>query len=106
VSEPPSKQPATGPGEGIAPPDQAVPLDADDTRGRHLRRLMAHPVTLSVGITLLIVAFVGGTVGAGVAVGGAAVVGTLLLIVLVVFVLASNAAKEDFFSAYANARGL
>jgi hypothetical protein len=106
VDEPQSEQPPTGPGGGIAPPDQAVPLDADDTRGRHLRRLMGHPVTLSVGLTLLIVAFVGGTVGAGVAVGGAAVVGTFLLILLIVFVLASNAAKEDFFSAYATARGL
>jgi len=92
---------------GVAPPAAAaVPLDADDTRGQHLNRLLKHPLTLSLGATLLIAAFVGGTVGAGVAVGGGAAVAAALLVFLIVFVIASGAAKEDFFSSYASARGL
>jgi hypothetical protein len=83
-----------------------VPLDADDTRGQHLNRLLKHPLTLSLGLTLLIAAFVGGTVGAGAAIGAAAAAAAALLVFLIVFVIASNAAKEDFFSSYASARGL
>jgi hypothetical protein len=83
-----------------------VPLDADDTRGVHLRRLLTHPLTLSLGSTFAIVAFVAGTLAAGIAIGLAAAVGVLLLVLLVVFVLAAGKAKEDFFAAYASARGL
>lgn len=104
VSEgPPGAEEGSGSG-GIAPP--AMPLDADDTRSRHFGRLGRHPLTLSLGATLVIAAFVGGTVGGGVGIGVAAAAGAALLVVLIVFVLASNAAKEDFFSAYASARGL
>lgn len=99
-------QPPVGPGEGVAPPDQAVPLDADDTRGMHLKRLLRHPLTLSLGSTFAIVAFIGGTIGGGIAIGLAAAAGVILLTLLVVFVLAAGRAKEDFFSAYAHARGL
>ena len=89
---------------GVTAP--AVPLDADATQGLHFRRLMGHPVTIGLGLTLVIAAFVGGTVGAGVAIGGAAAAGAVLLVLLIVYVLASNAAEEDFFRAYAEARGL
>jgi len=99
----PAEAPPQGSG-GVGPP--AVPLDADDTRGKHLSRLLKHPLTLSLGLTLLIAAFVGGTVGAGAAIGAAAAAGAALLVFLIVFVIASNAAKEDFFSSYAAARGL
>lgn len=91
---------------GVAPPAPAAPLDDDDTRGRHFKRLAKHPVTLSLGSVFIIGAFVGGTVGAGAAIGGVAAVAVLLLVLLIVYVLASGAAKEDFFSAYAGARGL
>ena len=101
----PSEQ-APPPSEGIAPPSQAAPLDADDTRGLHLKRLMTRPLTLSLGAVFLIGGFVGGTLGGGALIGGAVAVGIFLLILLIVWVLASNAAKEDFFSAYAGARGL
>ncbi len=89
---------------GVAPP--AIPLDADATQSMHFHRLLRHPLTLSLGTTLLIAAFVGGTVGAGPAIGGAAAAAALLLVLLIVFVLASNAAEEDFFSSYASTRGL
>lgn len=90
---------------GVAPPP-AAPADADDTRGRHLGRLYRHPVTLSLGTTLVVGAFVAGTVGAGALVGAGAALGALLLVLLIVFVIASNAAEEDFFTHYAAARGL
>ena len=89
---------------GVAPP--AIPLDADATQSMHFRRLLRHPVTLSLGLTFLIAAFVGGTVGGGPAVGGGGAVAVFLLVLLIVYVLASNAAKEDFFSSYASTRGL
>ena len=96
------------PSAGVAPPatPTQAPLDDDDTRGRHLGRLLKHPVTLSLGATLVILAAVGGTVAAGALVGAAAGAGAALLVFLIAFVLASNAAKEDFFSAYASARSL
>jgi hypothetical protein len=83
-----------------------VPQDTDDTRGIHFKRLLKHPLTLSLGSTLAIVAFIAGTLGAGVAIGALAAVAGLLLTVLVVFGLASGKAKEDFFRAYADGRGL
>ena len=106
-SPPPSEVPTPSGSDGVASPvAPAAPLDADDTRGQHVRRLIGHPLTLSLGSVALIAAFVAGTVAAGVAVGVAALVGTLLIVVLIVFVLASGAAEEDFFSAYAAARRL
>jgi len=109
ASQPPPEAPAeavAGSG-GIAPPATAVtPLDADDTRGAHLRTLLGSPVTLSLGAVLVIACFVGGTLAAGALVGlGIAAVGALLVF-LIVFVIASNAAREDFFTHYASARGL
>ena len=83
-----------------------MPLDADATQGKHFRRLMGHPVTIGLGLTLVIAAFVGGTVGAGALIGGVAAAAAVLLVLLIVYVLASNAAEEDFFSAYAEGRGL
>jgi hypothetical protein len=93
----------------VSPEDAAspaVPLDADDTRGVHFKRLGGSPVTLSVTSSLAIAAFVAATLAAGAAIGAGAAAAVLLLALLIVFVLASNAAKEDFFGAYATARGL
>ena len=110
---PPGAPPAPappGPGDepAVAAPVEppAAPLDADDTRGNHFKALLANPAVLSVTATLAIVAFVALAIAAGLAAaaGGAAVVA--LLAVLIVFVIASGKAKEDFFSAYAAARGL
>jgi len=103
---PPGAEPAaaiTGTGE-VTPP--AVPLDADDTRGVHFRTLIHSPVTLSLGATLVISCLVAGALGAGIVVGLAAAAVAALLVVLVAFVIASGRAREDFFGAYASARGL
>jgi len=110
ASRPP---PGAGPVEavagsgGVAPPAvAAVPLDADDTRGAHLGRLLRSPLTISLGSVLVIACFVGGTMAAGPLAGlGVAAVGALLVF-LIAWVLASGAAREDFFSHYAAARGL
>ena len=100
-----SAPPPEGSG-GVAPPAVAAPLDADDTRGAHLEHLLGHPLTLSLGSVLLIACFVGGTIGAGALIGLAAVAVGALLVFLIVYVIASSRAKEDFFTSYAAARGL
>lgn len=89
-------------------PNPAPPpaLDTDDTRGHHLRRLLTHPVTLSLGATLAIGGFVAGTLIVNALIGLLALVAVILLVLLVAFALASSAAKEDFFRTYADARGL
>jgi hypothetical protein len=104
--QPKPSAPAPEGSGGIAPPDVVVPLDTDDTRGAHLSRLLGHPLTLSLGSVLLIACFVGATIAAGVLVGVAAAAVGALLVFLIVYVIASNRAKEDFFSSYAGARGL
>lgn len=103
-----SEAPAAPPPGAVPPPGSApVPQDTDDTRRVHLRRLARHPITLSIGITLAIVALIAGTLASGVIlIGLAAAVGTFLLVMLIVFMLASGKAKEDFFRAYAEACGL
>jgi hypothetical protein len=83
-----------------------VPEDADDTRGHHLQRLLRHPLTLTVGGIGVAVAFVVGLVAAGAAIGAAAAVGAILLTLLIVWLLASGKAQDDFFRAYAQGRGL
>ncbi len=87
-------------------PAAAVPQDADDTRGRHLRSLSRNPWVIGLTLFFVIGAFIAATVGAGIAIGGGAAGAMLLLAILIVFVLATNRAKEDFFSSYAAARGL
>lgn len=84
----------------------AVPADADDTRGQHLRALAGSPVTIAltaiVATGTLIV--VGTQVGFGI--GAAAGAGVVLLTLLVVWLLASSKAADDFYRAYADGRGL
>jgi hypothetical protein len=83
-----------------------VPEDADDTRGHHLRRLLRHPLTLTLGGIGVAVAFVIGLVAAGAAIGAAAAAGAILITLLIVWLLASGKAQNDFFRAYAEGRGL
>ncbi len=103
---PPGAEPSAASG-GVAPPPAApAPLDADDTRGEHLKTLLGSTLTLSLGATLVIVCFVAVTLAAGALIGaGAAVLGALLVL-LIVYVMASSRAREDFFSHYASARSL
>jgi hypothetical protein len=83
-----------------------VPEDADDTRGHHLQRLLRHPLTLTIGGIGVAAAFVVGLVAAGAAIGLAAAAGAILITLLVVWLLASGKAQDDFFRAYAEGRGL
>jgi hypothetical protein len=93
-------QPA--PPENLAP----VPDDAGDTRGVHLRHLLSHPVTLILTVVLAVIALVaiGANAGFGIGAAGAGVV--IVLALIVVWVIANNQAREDFFNAYAQGRGL
>lgn len=89
-----------------SPSSPPVPLDTDDTRGHHFRRLSRHPITLSLGLTAAIVAFIVLTTQVGPAAGAAGAVAAVLLAAAIVFALASSRAEEDFFIAYAVRRGL
>ena len=117
TGEPTSDAPETGsePSPGADPaipqvPEPAdlppVPEDADDTRGHHLRRLLRHPVTLIVGAIVVAIAFAAGLVAAGAAIGAAAAGVAILLTLLVVWLLASGKAQDDFYRAYGEGRGL
>jgi hypothetical protein len=86
--------------------DSPVPEDTDDTRGLHFKRLLRHPLTLSLGATAVLAAGVVAALVAGAAIGAGAGVIMALLVVLIVFALASGKAREDFFRAYAEGRGL
>jgi hypothetical protein len=115
---PPSRQAPAPSAEAGAPTDQAPPpsaqapplsegpQDADDTRGYHLRRYLRHPVTLSLASTLTIVTFVAATIAGGAAIGAAAAVGLVLVLLLVLYLIAASKAADDFYRAYAAARGL
>lgn len=99
---PPDAEPATPEAPNLAP----VPADADDTRGRHFKRLATHRLTLIGGgiVVLAVLLVVGTQVGWAIGAAGAAV--TLLVIALGVFLAAGSAASDDFFTAYAEGRGL
>ncbi len=106
-SGPPGWEPATTTGSaGPYAPDLTTPLDTDDTRGTHFRGLIGRPWLISLGATLAIAAFVVGTTQGGVAVGVGVTALVAVVVAVIVFVIASGRAKEDFFEAYAGARGL
>jgi hypothetical protein len=89
-----------------APPTAAVPDDAKDTRGRHLRSLLKNVWVLGLSWTVAIIVLiaVGAQAGFGIGAAGAGVV--LLIALVIVWVLATNRAAGDFFNAYAHGRGL
>ncbi len=89
-----------------APPVAEIPDDAKDTRGNHLRSLMGNLWVLGLTWTIAIIVLlaVGTQVGFGIGAGGAAVV--LVLALVIVWLIASSRAASDFFTAYANGRGL
>jgi hypothetical protein len=83
-----------------------IPDDASDTRGAHLRRLLGSPVTLIITGILAVATLVAVGIQVGWPYGGAGAAVVVLLVVIVVWVIANNAAKEDFFNAYATGRRL
>jgi len=90
----------------VPTPTAPVPQDADDTRGVHLRSIFRNPWTIALTITFVIAGFVIGTLAAGAPIGGAAAGGVLVLALIIVWVLATGRAKQDFLNAYAGGRGL
>jgi hypothetical protein len=111
VAPPPSD--AAPPLSDAAPPptEQAGPVaggpqDTDDLRGFHMRRLLRKPLTLSLGSTFVIAGFVAGILIAGPVIGLAFAAGVALIVLLIVFLIASSKAADDFYRAYAAARGL
>jgi hypothetical protein len=85
---------------------QRIPLDADDTRGKHFGRIARHPATLIGGGILVLGTGIGLAAGVGPAVGIAGAVGALLLVALIVFLIANSKAESDFFNAYAQGHSL
>lgn len=89
--------------EKLAP----VPEDTNDTRGVHLKRILGNPITLIVTVVLAVIVLVAvGASSAGFGIGAAGAGGVILLALIVVFVIANNQAREDFYNAYANGRHL
>ena len=111
---PPTGQTPAPADQAPAPTEQAppvstgatIPLDADDTRGRHFREIAGHPATLILGGILVLGG--GGALAAAVGpvVGAAGAAGALLLVLLIVWLLASSRAESDFFKTYAQGRSL
>ena len=101
-----SEAPPGAPASPQGPLPAGPPQDADDTRGKHLGALYRHPLTISLALTGAITGFVVGTLVWGAPIGGAIAAGILLLAALIVWLMASSRAKEDFLRAYAEARGL
>lgn len=109
---------ARTPGGSEAPPGAAdpfavphaplaeVPDDAADTRGRHLRALVGSPLVLIVTAIAAGGALLAAGTQAGFGIGTAAAGIVLLLALLIVWLVASGRAKDDFFNAYAEGRGL
>lgn len=92
-----------------APQSTAVgspPGDADDTRSKHFGALLRHPVTLIGGLALVVGAFILVALAASPSVGLASAAGAGLLVVLVVWLVASSRAEADFFNFYARGHGL
>jgi len=91
---------------GDAPSGAVVPLDADDTRGRHFSALARHPLVLIGGGILVLATGVALGVGVGALAGAAGALGALLLVALIVWLQASSRAESDFFRTYAAGHSL
>ena len=109
TTEQPSEPPPGAESPYVAAPEEdlpPVPDDTDDTRGRHLRELIGHPLTVGIAIVLGAIALIAVGTQVNIAAGAGAAAGVVLLIAIVVWLLAGGRAREDFFNAYATGRGL
>ena len=89
-----------------APEKELPPVSARATRGKRFKALLKNAWVLGITWVLAIAALIFGTTYAQLAVGAGAAVGVLLLALLIVFLIASNQAANDFYAAYAQTRGL
>jgi hypothetical protein len=109
-----SEGPESAPPPGVDDPYVAspevelppVPDDASDTRGKHLGSLVRHPATLIIGGILVAACLIGGASAGSFAIGAAAAGVALIVVFVVVWMLANARAHQDFFTAYADGRGL
>ena len=85
---------------------EPIPDDASDTRGKHLRSLLASPVTLLVAGFLAGLALVGVGTQVNWGAGGGAAAGVIAIALIVVWAIANGRARDDFFTAYAQGRKL
>lgn len=110
ADEPTSVPPPAQPVDGAEPPPPSelkpVPADADDTLGHHFRRLFLSPLTLVLTAVLAGIGLVAAGTQVGFGIGAAVAGGVVVLAMIVVFTLANSAAHDDFFTAYAQGRGL
>jgi hypothetical protein len=83
-----------------------APLDANDLRGFHFRRLMRKPLTLGLTAALVIAAGVSGAIFLGALIGGGAALAVLVLALVIVLVIADSKAADAFFASYAQERGM
>jgi hypothetical protein len=90
-----------------APATAPAPRDANDLRGYRMRRLLGKPWIWAVGLAAaIVVGVVVGAVTKSAAIGVAAGAAELLLDLAILFFVADSQAEDDFFRAYAGARGL
>lgn len=88
------------------PVGKDIPLDADDTRGRHFGAIARSPVTLICGGILIVGGAIAGAVAVGPAIGAAAGGAAFLLVLIIVWVMASGRAESEFFQIYAKGHGM
>ena len=90
-----------------APEPDLPPVSATATRGKRFAALFKNVWALSLTWIVAIAALIAGaTAGGSIAIGGGAAGAVLLLALLIVFLVASSQAANDFFTAYADSRGL
>src|SRR3954451_11091293 len=88
------------------PPSDPVPQDGNDLRGFHFRRLMKKGLTIGLGGAFVLAVGIALAAATKPIIGLAGAGGALLIVLIVVFEIADARAEDDFFRAYATARGL
>jgi len=83
-----------------------APVDANDLRGLHFKRLLHKPLTLVLIVVFTMVVGSATAILIGPAVGGAAAVVGFAIALLIVFAAADKQAGDAFFAAYAEERSL
>jgi hypothetical protein len=87
-------------------PPTALPDDANDLRGAHFRQLLGQPTTWIATAVFVLAAGVAGAVYLGAAIGGGAAAAALIVSLLIAFAIADRRSEADFFTVYANERGM
>lgn len=85
---------------------EALPASTTATRGRHFTELINSALTMISTAVLAVIAIVVGLSQGAFAIGLLAAVGVLALATLICFLIAGSRARNDFYSAYADGRGL